>query len=348
MTDEDKILTVDFSLEKVDIENNKVYIVSKSLTNDFEPDYVLEMLAKASKNKHYIWRHRHPIEPKHTLNHIYGEVENSWTENGALFSKTLLHDHTKDHLAYIELLKEREKINDSMGLSMRYRKYFDKNGVVVHTDVFEQSGTPFPKCEECGNIDMSVEVMNENNDNKKCPIEKGDEKKMSVEEIKILEESKKKIEDLEALLNSKTEAFEVLQGKVETLESEKKTKEAKLKEAEKVGRTLQDSVNELEATVTYLLKKPLVDKILELNTNLPKELVEFYKIQKEEFLEKEIDRLEKELETKPIVKSQEQSADEALEEETDKNFIKIGDKVIAKDKIFEYVTQDLNLEKVKE
>ena len=310
MTDKDKILTVDFSLEKVDIEDNKVYIVSKSLTNDFEPDYVLEMLAKASKNKHYIWRHRHPIDPKHTQNHIYGEVINSWTEKGALFSKTLLHDHTKDHLAYIELLKEREKpFNESLGLSMRYRKYFDGSGVVVHTDVFEQSGTPYPKCEECGNIDMGVEeIKNENNDNKKCPIKKEEENKMSVEETKILEESNKKIADLEALLNSKTEAFEVLQGQVKTLESEKKAEENKLEEAEKAERTLKDSVNELEATVTYLLKKPLVDAILELNKELPAELVEWYKTQKEEFLEKEIVRFKKDLETKPIVKSQEQSA----------------------------------------
>ena len=82
MTDKYKILTVELEIEKIDIENQKVYFVSKYLTKDFEPTYVLEMLAEASKKKHYTWRHRHPIDPAHTFNHIYAEIVNSWVEDG--------------------------------------------------------------------------------------------------------------------------------------------------------------------------------------------------------------------------------------------------------------------------
>ena len=345
MTDKYKILTVEFKLEKVDIENEKVYIVSKSLTKDFEPPYVLEMLAEASKNKHYIWRHRHPIDPTHTLNHIYAEVTNSWVEDGILYSRYDMYDHTKDHLAYIELIKEREKIKEPLGLSMRYRKYFNAEGEVMHTDVFEHSGTPFPQCEECENTKVGVcELTNEKIKDK----QKSCNKEVNKMDEKELEESRTKIEELEALLNSKTEAFEELEAKIETLEKEGKTKETDLEKAKASSKTLEDSVNELEATVTYLLKKPLIDKILELNDRLPKELVEFYKIQKEEFLEKEIERLEEELATKPIIKDQDESADESMEIGTEKeDFVMIGDKKIMKDELFEYVTQDLRIKKVK-
>ena len=348
MTDKNKILTVEFKLEKVDIKDNKVYVVAKSLTKDFEPTYVLEMLAEASKNKHYIWRHRHPIEPKHTLNHIYADVENSWVEDGILYSRYEMYDHTKDHLAYIELIKEREKIDDSLGLSMRYRKYFNAEGVVMHTDVFEHSGTPFPKCEECGNTDVGViEMTNEKDKNK--DNQKSCNKEENKMDEKELEESRTKIEELEALLNSKTEAFEELEAKIETLEKETKTKETDLEKEIESSKTLQDSINELEATVTYLVKKPLIDQILELNDKLPEELVEFYKTQKEEFLEKEIERLTEEVETKPQIKSQAQSADESMQNigKEDDKFVTISDKLkIPKDELFEYVTQELNIKKV--
>ena len=342
MIDENKILTVELKLEKVDIENNKVYVVSKSLTKDFEPVYVLEMLAEASKKKHYIWRHRHPIDPIHTLNHIYAEITNSWVEDGILYSRYDMYDHTKDHLSYIELLKEREEINEPLGLSMRYRKYFNNEGTVIHVDVFEHSGTPFPKCEECENTEVGVcEMTNEKNKDKDKILE---ESKM---DEKQLEEHRKKIEELEALLNSKTEAFEELEAKIETLEKDSNEKEKDLEDAKASSKSLEDSVNELEATVTYLLKKPLIDKILELDDKLPVEIVEWYKTQKEEFLEKEIDRLTVALSTKPIVKSQEESAEDAMSNvgAKDEKFVTIGDKKISKDELFEYVTQDLNLKK---
>ena len=345
MINKNKILTVKLEIEKIDIENQKVYIISKSLTKDFEPTYVLEMLAEASKNKHYIWRHRHPLDPAHTLNHIYAEIKNSWVEDGILYSRYDMYDHTKDHLAYIELIKEREEINEPLGLSMRYRKYFNTEGVVVHTDVFEHSGTPFPKCKECGNTEVGVCEMTNEKDKDKDNSDK-EENKM---DEKQLEEHRKKIEELEALLNSKTEAFEELEAKIETLETENKTKETDLEEARTSSKTLADSVGELEATVTYLLKKPLVDKILELNDKLPDKLVEWYKTQEEAFLEEEIKRLTEELATKPQVKSQEASAEEAIANvgEEDEKFVKIGDNKIAKDELFEYMTQELNIKKEK-
>jgi len=347
MTNKEKEIIVELKLERIDVEDGKVYIISKSLTKDFEPEYVLEMLAEASKNKHYIWRHRHPIDPSHTFNHVYAEVVNSWVEDGDLYSKYEMFDHTEDHLAYIELIKERQKIDEQLGLSMRYRKYFDVKGEVKHTDVFEHSGTPFPMCEECGNTEVGVcNVTNEdkNKDKNKKPCNKKEENKM---DEKQLEESRKKIEELEALLNSKTEMFEQLEAKIVTLESEGKDKDETLDEAERTGKTLQDSVNELEATVTYLLKKPLIDKILEANPKLPKQLVEWYKTQKEEFLELEIKRLEEEA-VKPQVKTQEESADESREragQEKEENFVMIGERKIMKDELFEYMTQDLNIKK---
>lgn len=339
------IKTVDLALEKLEVKDKKVYIISKSLTKDFEPPEVLEMLAEASKNKHYIWRHRHPIDPEHTNNHIYGDVINSWVEDGAIYSKYLIFDHTNDHKKYIELLMERDKIKDPLGLSMRYRKYFDKKRNVIHTDVFEHSGTPFPACEDCGNIKMGViEMTNENKDKAgSCPNKKGDEE-MSEVEIKKLEESNKKIKELEALLNSKTEAFEKLEAEVKNIKKDKQVKDEELEKAKTETKSLEDTVNELEATVKYLMKKPLIDRILELKPTLPEELIGWYKTQDEKFIESEIKRFEVELESKPQVKDIEESANEN-DVKVDKDYVVIDGKKIMKDKIFEYSTQNLNLKK---
>lgn len=331
---------IELSLDDVILEDKRTYLITKSLTEDFEPSYVLEMIAEAGKNKHYIWRHRHPIDPKHVHNHVYGDIENSWVDGGNIYSKINLFDHTEDHKSYIDLINKREEVNEPLGISMRYRKYYD-NGRVVHVDVFEQSGTPIPKCEECGNVEVGVcEMTNEKNEDNKNPKE---DEEMSDEKLKQLEESKAKIAELESLLNSKTETLEKLESNLESLKQEKEKVDESLEKKVESNKELKEMIMELEATVTYLVKKPLIDRILEEKPNLPETLIEFYKTQDDEFLEGEYKRYKEENESKPIVKSQEDSANEATDEE--KDYYDIDGVKIKKDELFEHMTKRLNIKK---
>jgi hypothetical protein len=220
---------------------------------------------------------------------------------------------------------------------MRYRKYYE-NDRVIHVDVFEQSGTPIPKCEECGNVEVGVcEMTNEKNkDNPKKDEE------MSDEEKKQLEESIAKIAELESLLNSKTETLEKLEVDLKSIKKEKEKVDETLEKKINDNKELREMIMELEANVTYLIKKPLLDKILEVKPKLPENLIEFYKKQDDEFLEEEYERYKEEEEIKPIVKSQEDSANETVEK---KDHYEIDGVKIPKDELFEHMTKRLKLNK---
>lgn len=312
---------IDFKLESTRLENGKFLFTAKSLTSDFEKPLCLKRLARDSKNKHLIWRHRHPISEEHKQNHIYGNIVNSQVVDGHILTEYEAYGHTPDHLAFIEEIKEKKLVGDPLGISMRYRKYFDDFGRIIHLDVFEHSGTPFPKCEECLQIDEYIGEKENMPDEE--PIVEGETQEEDVVDETELEEHLKKIDELEKALNSKTEALEGFKSKVETLEKEMKDKEESV---EKETMTLEDRVKYLEEElekskedarnkIDYLQKKPILDEMFELKQDLDEDEKEFYKSKNQNYLEGKLEKWRKE-ETKPFTASLDESADN-IEDEVD-------------------------------
>jgi len=306
----EKIFTSDYRLEAIQEDNGKFFFTATSLDNNFECEIGRAILSKKSIGKAYIWRHQHPIQEGNEDTHIFGEVVNSLiNDKGFIESKYEIYSHTEDHLALRETIRERQKIGKPLGVSMRYRKYYvgDK---ILHWDVFEHSGTPFPKCTKCKNIDF----IGEEKVPDKEEIKKEENKKL---EEKDLDESLKKIGELENQLTSRTKIFEEMKSTVETLEAELKKK---TNELEKTEKTLEEKVEDLKNEVEYLKKKPIIDKILEVKKLDDREL-EFLKIQDKKYLDGKFEQWSKETESKIVVKTHEESAEEANEhadEEFDK------------------------------
>lgn len=307
---EEKTFTSDYRLENVQENDGKFYFTATSLDNNFECEIGRAVLSKKSKGKAYIWRHQHPIQEGNENTHIFGEVVNSFiNDKGFIESKYEIYGHTEYHLALRETIRERQKVGKPLGVSMRYRKYYvgDK---ILHYDVFEHSGTPFPKCERCTNIDFIGE--------KKVPDKEEIKKEKIKLEEKDLEESLKKIEGLENQLNSTTKIYEEMKSKVETLEADLKAKSDELEKTEKSEKTLEEKVEDLKNEVIYLIKKPIIDKILEVKKLDEREL-EFIKTQDEKYLNKKLEEWSKESESKIHVKSHEETAEEA-KNKADKEF----------------------------
>ena len=306
-----EIKTETLSFEKAEEKDGKFYFTAESLNTEFECEEGLRRLAKDNINKHLIWRHEHPIQKENSERHVLGVITKSFVENGKLFSKYHAYDHTQTHKDFIELVKERINVGDPLGISMRYRKYFDKpNGNIIHYDVFEHSGTPFPKCEICKTIDYIGENEMPDKDEK----EKEDKKIEETEDKTNEDESDvavslKKIEELQNSLDSKTESFEKLQERIVTLEAELEDKD----KVEKEKMTMEDRINELEKEVDYFKKKPVLDEMFEIK-DLDEDEKEFYKNKDDSYLEKKLEEWKSETETKIQVKSQEASADEVLED----------------------------------
>lgn len=303
----EKTFTSDYRLESVQEDNGKFFFTATSLDNNFECDEGRAILAKKSIGKEYLWRHQHPIQEGNEDTHIYGQVVDSFiNDKGFIESKYEIYGHTEEHLAIREAIRERQRIGKPLGVSMRYRKYFigDK---ILHWDVFEHSGTPFPKCTKCTNIDFIGE--------KKMP-----ENEKAKLKQKELEESLKKIGELEDQLTSRTKIFEEMKSTVETLETNLKAKSNELEKTEKTEKTLEEQIEDLKNEVTYLIKKPMLDKILEVKKLDNREL-EFLKLQDEKYLGVKLEQWSKEAESKIIVTTQEESAEEAqrhADEEFDK------------------------------
>lgn len=308
MQEEDQI--IELSLEKIEEKDSDFYFTAKTLTQDFECPNVLKTISKLNINQPYIWRHRHPIDPKHIKNHIYGKVVDSWFEED-LYTKYKVYDHTQDHKDLIELIKKKQKTGDPLGISLRYRKYRDKEGNITHVDVLEHSGTYMPKCEEC-KINNFEEIINE------------EEKNM---DGKKLEDTLKRIEELETKLDSKTDDYQNALSKIETLEDNLKTKDKTLEKTKDEKKTLEDRIMELEDSVDYLNKKPYIDEILEVSPlKKSKSFVDNLKSLEIKDL-KEIRDIELERSVKNIsVKSQEESASE-VEDEIDEKSNKKDPKV---------------------
>lgn len=306
---EEKILSEELRLETIEEKDGKFYFIAKALNKDFECEDGRRALAKDSINKHLIWRHQHPIEEGNKETHIYGRVLDAWLddESKEIYAKYEVYGHTPDHVALREAIKERHEIRDPLGISMRYRKYY-AGGKAIHYDVLEHSATPFPACKDCKTINFEVKTM-ENEEIKKENEEELDE------EDELLSKTLKKIEELEKQLDSKTKILEEYKAEVVTLEKELKKKEKALEEKEVEEKSLEETIEDLRLEVERLKKKPIIDKILEIKPKIEKDekYLEWLRDQDEDYLKEKLEEFTKEAESKPIVKSLEESAKEARE-----------------------------------
>ncbi len=310
----EEIINVDFSLESIEERDGTFFFTARSLSKDFECEEGLERLARASINKDLVWRHRHPIEDQHKENHIYGRIDKARLEDGYIVTTYEVYNHTADHLAFIDILKEREKIGEPLGISMHYRRYFNMKNEVIHYDVFEHSGTPVPACESCKTREIGVKTMaNETKDIKeKKKIE--DEVKEDNSDDKIL----KKIGELEEMLNDKTEKLEEYKGKIESLELEMKKKSEEIDDKTKETKSVEERVLELEKEISYLKKKPILDKILEL-VKIDDNQLNWLKTQDKNYLTGRYEKAKTDAESKPHVKTIDESADQNITK-TDEEF----------------------------
>lgn len=323
------------SLESVDERDGKFYFTAKSLTNEFECEPVLERLARDSVNKHLIWRHKHPIQDENHETHIYGTVRESKVVDGYIQSKYEVFNHTQDHRDFIELIKEKSLVNDPLGISMRYRKYF-KNGNINHVDVFEHSSTPYPKCEKCLNFDEYIgekDKMSEQTE----PVKKQDKEEDKELEQEDLSKHLERIEELQATLDSRTETLEEYKSKIETLEKEiKDAKESKQAET----MTLEDRVKVLEEKlekqeikhkeeIEMLEKQPILDEMFELK-DLDDAEKKFYKKQKKTYLEEKLETWNKEVQSKPVTEDMADNVDKAMEKDQEEKE-EISDKINEED-----------------
>ena len=287
---------LDLTLGSIEENDGKFYFVGEALTLDYECEDGLNSLAKKTINKHFTWRHRHPIQKEHKENHVYGIVEDAWVGD-KLMVKTQLYSHTEDHRKLIQDIQLRDLVNDPLSLSMHYRTYFNEEGVVKHYDVFELAGTPYPHCKQC-NILSGVKKM----EDEKPKIEnKEEEAELEEEDLKALET----IKGLETELNSKSKAYEELKSKVDKLESELEVKDNKEK-------TLEDRVLELEGKIDFLnTKKPILDKLLEADSEIDESQAKWLKTQTVTYIEGRLEKALKRAESQIVVQTTEETAEDA-------------------------------------
>ena len=305
-----KDIKLDFTLGSVEEQDGKFYFIGEALTQDYECEDGLKTLAKKLINRDFTWRHRHPLEAKHKENHIYGIVRDSWVKD-KLIVKTQLYDHTELHRKLIKDIQLRDLVNNPLSLSMHYRTYFNEKGEVVHYDVFELAGTPYPHCKEC-NIISGVRKME---DKEKQLENKEEEAELKDKALKALET----IKGLEVELNSKTKAYEELETKVIKLESE-------IEEKAKQEKTLEDRVLELESKIDFLsTKKPILDKLLEADSDIDKDQAEWIKTQKVSYIEGRLEKALKKAESQIVTQEIKESAEDAKleKEEEEKKLEKV-------------------------
>jgi len=330
------IVSIDFNLETIEEKDGKFFFTARSLSKDFECEDGLKRLARASINKDLIWRHRHPLDPTHKDNHVYGRVHESKLEDGYIVTIYEAYTHTPDHLAFIEIIKERFKVGDPLGISMHYRRYYNTINEIIHYDVFEHSGTPIPACLTCKTIEMEMNKMVDKINEKKVEEKIEDEVKEDPD-LEII----KKIEELEGLLNDKTEKLEEYKGKIESLELEMKKKSEEIEEQNQDSKSVEERVLELESEISYLKKKPVLDKLLELAT-IDKNQLEWLKTQKKEYILERFEEAKKEAESKPHVQTIDESADKNITK-TDEEFEeKEGDVKVTFDQFTKYLNKNNN------
>jgi len=286
---------IDLSLESLDEEDGKFYFIGEALAQSYECEDGLVSLSNKLINKDFTWRHRHPIQEIHKENHVYGVVVESWVKEN-LMVKVQLYDHTEDHKKLIEDIKLRDFVKEPLSLSMHYRTYFNEEGDILHYDVFELAGTPYPHCSECQIIKTGVMKMEK--DEKIKPEETKEEE---AELVKALET----IKGLEADLNSKTKALEEIKSKQEKLDKELEEKEDKEK-------SLEDRVLELGEKIEFLeTKKPILDKLLEADSSIDEKQAQWLKTENVSYLKTRLEEAIKKAESQIVVKELGETAAEA-------------------------------------
>ena len=286
---------IDLTLESFKEEEGKFYFIGEALTQDYECEDGLVVLSNKLINKHFTWRHRHPIQKEHKENHVYGIVEDSWVKE-KLMVKVQLYDHTEDHKNLIEDIKLRDFVKDPLSLSMHYRTYFNEEGEIQHYDVFELAGTPYPHCKKCQIVKTGVRKLEED---EKIELEKAKE-----EEAK-LSKALEKIKELEKELNSKTETLEEMKSKQEKMDKE-------LEEKDNKEKSLEQRVLEAESTIKFLeTKKPILDKLLEANSKIDESQAAWLKTQDVSYLKKRLEIALEEAKSQIVVTELEETAAKA-------------------------------------
>ncbi len=294
---------IDLTMESLKEEDKKFYFIGEALTQDYECEDGLNAIANKLKNKHFTWRHRHPIQKEHKENHVYGIVEDSWVKE-KLMVKVGLYDHTEDHRKLIEDIQLRDFVEDPLSLSMHYRTYFNEKGETIHYDVFELAGTPYPHCKECNILKTGVMKLEKN--------EKIIPKETKEDEVE-LSKALGKIEELEKELNSKTETLEGMKSKFEKMDKELEDKEIKEK-------SLEERVLEAENTIKFLeTKKPILDKLLEADSTIDEKQATWLKTEDVSYLKRKLEealkRAESQIHVQEIGDSAKQAQDEKEKEE---------------------------------
>lgn len=289
--------TLNFQLEKFESQDDDFFFWAKSLTCEFVPKEQLYLLATDSINKHLVWKHRHPIDPKYKEYPILGKVvESEVVDDEYILSKYLVYGHTKTHQQLRkEIIRGIEK-GDPVSVSMRFRTYYEtpKKEKVIHCDVFEHTNTFIPACQECIVLDYqneSDEIMDEQKVQEEI---KKLEEQLSTKEQK-LEELKAKIEDLEKDLISKVDEIKV---KDQSLESTKKG--------------FEEKVLELESKIDMLDKSTVLGEIEKLEGKTI--LSEIYKTKPKSWLEKRLEEVKAKVVT-PSTQTLDESASEAQSED---------------------------------
>jgi len=289
---------IDLSLESLKENEGKFFFIGEALTQDYECEDGLKALSNKLVNKHFTWRHRHPIEEVHKENHVYGIVRESSVKE-KLMVKVEMYDHTEDHRKLIEDIKLRDFVKNPLSLSMHYRTYFNEEGEIAHYDVFELAGTPYPHCKKCNIIKTGVIKMEK--DEKVKPTE-------TKEEEGELSEALIKIEELEKELDSKTKTLEDLTSKLEVIDKELEEKETKEK-------SLEDRVLELESTIKFLeIKKPILDKLLEADSTIDEKQAAWLKTEDVSYLKSKLEEALKRAESQIIITELEETAEGAQAE----------------------------------
>ena len=299
---------IDLSLESLDERDGKFFFVGEALTEDYECEDGLKVISEKLINKHFTWRHRHPIQKVHKENHVYGIVRES-SVKGKLMVGVEMYDHTEDHRKLIEDIKLRDFVKEPLSLSMHYRTYINGEGDKIHYDVFELAGTPYPHCKECQIIKTGVIKMEDEK------IDQTETKEEEAELSKALE----KIKELETELNSKTITLEELNSKFEKLDKELEDKGNKEK-------SLEDRVLELDEKIKFLeTKKPILDKLLEADSTIDKKHAAWLKTEDVSYLEKKLEEALKRAESQIIVTDLEETAEKAKAdmEKQDEEFEKV-------------------------
>ena len=115
--------------------------------------------------------------------------------------------------------------------------------------------------------------------------------------------------------------------KVKKLESDVSIKDKELEDKENKEKTLEDRVLELEGKIDFLsTKKPILDKLLEADSDIDKNQVEWLKAQELSYIEGRLEKAVKKAESQIVVKEIDQTAEEAKleKEEEEKKLEKVS------------------------